>query len=454
MVTAQEFWRPIINDFQPVGPVRPEDVRRFFVDRHEADPTRSLVQQLKSNLLNSLNQPKPYQALLTGHVGSGKSTELIKLGEELVPDFFIVRFDAEFSLSPETANHFDVLLGMGLAVHKAAQAAELYPSDKLTDKLVKSMAKFIRKYENRKGFTLKLEQLLKSIVAAVVGAGIGSVGGPAGAAVGAAFGATRLELNVSDEHIKTLELPPNRQEVMGAFNEIIAFVQKECGRPVLIIMDGLDKAPASRAQLLSADSALLTEPACAVVYTAPIEFYHRLAGGQARNLFNDHAMLPNTPVQKRPPTGDYWQTERHLDQDGLAMMRKVVAKRLEVRGKTLTEVVTPAALDSLARMSGGVMREMVRYFQDAARFAQLLDRMHIDEGVAQRVINQRRQAMAAGLDFDHRQALQHVLRQGMPSGGSRQAVEEELLRSLYLLSYEDVHSNFWYDAHPNVLPLL
>jgi hypothetical protein len=31
MVASQEFWRLIINDFQPVGPVRPEHVKRFFV---------------------------------------------------------------------------------------------------------------------------------------------------------------------------------------------------------------------------------------------------------------------------------------------------------------------------------------------------------------------------------------------------------------------------------------
>ena len=41
MATAREFWRPISNDFNPVGQVRPEDVARFFVDRKEDDPTRS-----------------------------------------------------------------------------------------------------------------------------------------------------------------------------------------------------------------------------------------------------------------------------------------------------------------------------------------------------------------------------------------------------------------------------
>lgn len=321
MVTPQEFWRPIINDFQPIGPPRPDQVGRFFVDRHEDDPTRSLVQRLKSNFSNSVNQPKLYQALLTGHIGSGKSSEMIKLAQELVQDFFVVYFDAESSLTPETANHFDVLLGMGLAVHKAAQEAGLKPSDKFAQNLVKSLAKFVRKYEDRKGFTLRLDPLLKQVVAGAIGVGAWALGAPAAAAFGtaaaAAFAVTRLELNIRDELIKTLELPANRQELMGALNDIITWVQQQTGRPVLIITDGLDKVSAKRARLLFASSTLLTEPACALIYAAPIEFYYRLIAGHATNLFDDYKMLPNPPVHKRPPTGEHWQIERGPNEDGL-----------------------------------------------------------------------------------------------------------------------------------------
>ncbi len=68
MITPQEFWRPIINDFNPVGQVRPEDVERFFVDRKENDPQRSQVQRLKRNFLNQREQAKPYRALLTARL--------------------------------------------------------------------------------------------------------------------------------------------------------------------------------------------------------------------------------------------------------------------------------------------------------------------------------------------------------------------------------------------------
>jgi hypothetical protein len=157
MDTARHLWRPMINAFNPIGTVRPEDMRLFFVDRHADDPTRSLVRRLTLDLQNSLGQPQPYKGLLTGHVGSGKSSELIRVGQELSNDFLVVWFDAELSLTTEKANHFDVLLGMGLAVHAAAASVGLRLPPKLVQDFVKSFARFVRKYEERKGFTLNVE---------------------------------------------------------------------------------------------------------------------------------------------------------------------------------------------------------------------------------------------------------------------------------------------------------
>ncbi len=309
------------------------------------------------------------------------------------------------------------------------------------------------------GFLLRLDPLLKQVFAIALVTGAGVVAGPAGVvAAGAAviganqvFKAVRLELNVRDELVRTLELQANRQELIGALNSIIEGVQDKVKKPLLIITDGLDKVPATRAQLLFADSNLLTEPACALVCAAPIEFYHRLSAGQAMNLFDDYKMLPNPPVQKRPPTGEHWKMERDIDEDSLGVMRRVVSKRLEARGKGVDEIIAAEALSLLARASGGVMRELIRYFRTAGEFAQLLGAMRIDEAIAHDVINRQRQDIAPRLNFDHREALRRVLRRGTASGGQ---LEDELLRSLHLLSYQDDSGNSWFDAHPNVLPLL
>ena len=54
----------------------------------------------------------------------------MRTGQDLGHDFFVVWFDAEQSLA-DTATHLEVLLSMGLAIHAAARAAGLNPTDQL-----------------------------------------------------------------------------------------------------------------------------------------------------------------------------------------------------------------------------------------------------------------------------------------------------------------------------------
>lgn len=464
MTTAKEFWSPIINAFNPVGQIRPEDVTRFYVDRKQGDQQRSRVQRLKVSLITSTTQNRPYKALLTGHVGCGKSSELMRLGQELANDFFVVWFDAEYTLFAETANQFDIIYTMGLAVHATAEAARLKPDRKKIQALEESLSRFVRKYVERDDKGLKWTELIGQVFALTFSAGAGlagnAVAGVPGAIAAGAFvaalgqgilKATRVELNISDEQVRTLELPQNRREVIGALNGIIEEVVQKAGKPVVIITDGLDKVPTARALKLFVESALLTEPACGVIYTAPIEFHHRLEAGGANSLFNNSVMLNNPPVHHRPPTGEDWQQDRDPNDDGVEVMRRVIAKRLEACGKKIDEVISPAAMDYLARMSGGVMRELIRYFQDAATSAQIMNRMEIDEEIAREVIDDYRADLELRLREQDRQSLRAVLQNGRL--GSDGETEATLLRNLLLLSYQE-RSGAWFDANPLALPLI
>jgi DNA polymerase III delta prime subunit len=178
-----------------------------------------------------------------------------------------------------------------------------------------------------------------------------------------------------------------------------------------------------------------------------------LTAGHATNLFDEYRILPNPVVQKRPLTGVNWKMERDPNEDGLAIMRKVIAKRLAAHEKTIEEMITSQALTLMTQTSGGVMRELIRSFRDAATLAQLLEKMQLDEAIVREVVDQQRQPMAARLTMSHIEALRCVLQQGALSGGQQEAMEDELMRGLYLLSYQEApHS--WFDVHPSVLPLL
>ncbi len=350
MPNLQELWRPMTNNFSPVKQVRVEDVERFFVDRNEADPVRSLIASWKLECQLSIGQPTPYTALLTGHIGSGKSSELLRLGYELANDFFAVWFDAEASLWTETTNHFDVILAMGVAVHAAAQRATLQPDPRLLETFIRSLAKLVRRFEDRKGYRLEAAQLLRQVFAVVLVTGALAAGGlPAALPAGAfLYGAekvaktARVELNVQDTHIRELSSLPNRAEVLGALNAIIADIEQKAQKPLLILVDGLDKVPPSRAELLFVKNDILAAPACALVYAAPIEFSYRSASERRpTDLFGAQRMLPNPAVHQRPPRGEGWKASRDPNEAGLSVMRKVAAKRIEANGRTTGEVITP-----------------------------------------------------------------------------------------------------------------
>ncbi len=455
-VEATKFWAPIIDDFQPLDSAWLGENDQFYVDRAGGDPTDSALQLLKEGLLASLNRSKPYRALLTGHRGSGKSSELMRLEKELAEDFFVVRFDAELVLSPETTNHFDIILGMGIAVFAKAQIDGIKPDRKLADDLLRSLSKFIRKFEDRKGFKLDLTSLVKQIAVGVVGVGaIGAVtgGNPAALIAAAAFQATKLELNVADEHIRTLELPPNRIEVIGALNRIIEWVQNECGKRVLMIVDGLDKVSTPRARLLFADHSLLRDPMCALVYAAPIVFYHRAVAWQAEQIFDSYEMLPNVPVQKRSPRDKDWRDSRELSESGVEVMREVVRRRLAKRDLAVDDVIAPQALTLLAQMSGGVMRAMILLFNNAATFAKMEGKERIDDDLALKSVMRQRKRLQMRLSLKYRQTLERALEARSLLGGDSELIEDELLINDYLLSYED-GAGAWFDIHPNALPLL
>jgi hypothetical protein len=455
-----EFWRNIVNDFNPVGPVSPDDVKEVFVDRKEGEPTRSIVSRLGTSLRISIGQRNLYRGLLTGHVGSGKTSELMRLAQEVAADFFVVWFDAEASLSKENVNHFDVLLAMGVAIHAAAGAVGLKPDKKLADEFVNSFASFLRKFEDKRKFTLKLDQLLQQVFTIAVTVGAGALGGPAlavmagaaAASAGEAFKATALELNVSDQLIHTLELPANRQEVIGRLNRIIDDVNQRAAKPVLVITDGLDKLTALKARLLFADSSLLAEPGSALIYTAPIEFYHRLSSGVTASAFTEYSFLPNPPVCKRPAGG--WKEDRESNPEGREILRKIVARRIERRKRTIESVIDADALDLIVGASGGIVRDVIRFMRDAAISAQIGKNAKIDKPLAQSVIDMQRQEMYARLSIQLRDALTAVVEQGSLKGGASESVEDDLLHAAYLLSYQADHGKSWFDAHPNALFVL
>ena len=88
-----------------------EELNEWFVSRPNS-PLEDLAILLKNT--------GPQKVLFTGHRGSGKSTELAKLAQELKDDFFIIRFSVMNVLNMFDLTYVDVILSLGLELIKNA----------------------------------------------------------------------------------------------------------------------------------------------------------------------------------------------------------------------------------------------------------------------------------------------------------------------------------------------
>jgi hypothetical protein len=105
----------VIRAFDPMHPLVGQELQEWYIDR-PGNP----LERIKIYLQGLALANEPVKLLFTGHVGSGKSTTLNKLAEELKRQFFIVPFDARQSLSIADLTYVDLLLGMATSLFKRA----------------------------------------------------------------------------------------------------------------------------------------------------------------------------------------------------------------------------------------------------------------------------------------------------------------------------------------------
>lgn len=432
------IWDVVIEGFNPWRPTWDGNaVREWYVERHD----RPLVPLMRELLAS---RAYPLKAIVTGHRGSGKSWALahLALNPEVADRFLVVWLDVERSADIFNVNHVEILFLMGVAAFKAAQDLGFQPERKYVEALVDSLTTLVREETRDERFGIDLGEVLKSIIA--IGLGATAVGaGPVGAAVaGAAALFGRLfTLGLSSETVRRIEVRPRIAEILVRLNDLIDHIRQTAGRPLLLMVDGLDKIELEQARTVFAESRILQEPACSIIYTAPILLYYSPDLASARQLFATYE-FPNVRLFHR-------QNREQRDEQGYEFLREVVRTRLRKLELDPDERIEPAALDELVAMSGGVVRELIHLVHDAALVAQVNGEARIGETVARKAIYRLRRQYSAALSLPYLEELKQVHETGRPTGTE---ICDKLLQNLYILSY--ANDALWYAVHPNVLPLL
>jgi hypothetical protein len=432
-MSRREIWQEIYQRFDVDEYVESAGWR---ADR-ALSPARKIVELLSMPFASDM------RILVTGTIGTGKTTELLRIAE--------ARADHEFVVFLDLARHFDrlgridglqhvtpwevcFLVGLALS-HTAEEKLGLaFPRDILKD-LESAWRELALASETPAPASLDLGKLAKALVAA----GAAIVGGP-GAALGAglvgnaaeALRATwNLPMGASSKRVPDDAEPV--KTMLHTVNRVIANVQTR-HKPVLLVIDGLDRIrDIQRARELFVESDVLARLACRVVICGPYALRHHPTASavprfQFQPLVNEPVLDQHDPTRPGP---------------GLVFFTDVFLRRTHDLGGVA--LIAQPLLDRLAFYAGGRSRDFVKMIRLIAQEAWQADVDAATEAIVESAIDQERRLLEIGLHRGHIEVLEAVMRDPdhrLP----KDDLVWELLTLSRLLPYPD-HSE-WFYPHP------
>ncbi|MBW4548698.1 MAG: ATP-binding protein [Symplocastrum torsivum CPER-KK1] len=375
--------------------------------------------------------PEPTCQLFTGHIGCGKSTELLRLQAELEQQgYHVVYFESSQDLDMGDVDVSDILLAIARRVSESLEAVNIKLKPGYFTNLLHESVEFL-KTPVELGFEASL---------------------PVG--IGKLTAKTKESPKLRSQLRQYLE--PRTDSILEALNkEILGRATEELQRQgkegLVVIIDNLDRVDnrpkesgRTQPEYLFVDRGeQLSRLKCHVVYTLPLvlmfsndyqSLKNRLGGGTGPKV------LPMVPVKLRDG-GDCTE--------GLAQLRQMVLARAfpdvppEQRLNLITEIFDSAeTLDRLCRISGGHVRNLLGLLFSCI---QKNKKLPILRDSLEKVIREQRNEMLLSIDEPEWELLRQVAQRKRVSSEDRY---QTLLRSLFVFEYRYGDDGLWFDINP------
>lgn len=442
---TQELLAEIYNVFDPFDPPPKE----AYVNCEEVRGNWNVLRELGRKIIRSKNSTCQ---LYTGHRGVGKSTELLRLKEDLEQEnFFVVYFAAnDEDIDIEDTEYADILLACTKHLVK-----EIHLSD---ENPLKGLSNWLQ----------QRAQGLKDLLLTEL-----------------SFEGLSLEQQVSQFAKITATLkaqPDNRREIrdrinanapslLQALNQFIEAAKKSLPnnyKDLVLIADNLDRIiekqksenePSNYDEIFIKRHEQMRGLKCHVIYTVPIAMVYSDRCTQLQTNFDDTDVLPMIMISDR---------NNAPNTEGLKKLQEIIAKRIgQVRldrnasiGQNLAQNLetqvfdSPETLNKLCMMSGGHVRLLMQMMQKALDWTDNLP-------ISRRSV---RIAIEEAKDYYRNTIYEHqweILRQvatdkNIPNEEKHKEYPR-LLASRCILEYRyydgDDRLNRWYDVHPLIKEL-
>jgi hypothetical protein len=424
-------WKQIYNLFDPMQKLDAKTLTRFVP--RDGDQIETIATDLRF-------ADGPHHALVVGQRGTGKSSELRVLAHQLLSEFFVIVVDVDEQSDIFNVNHVEVLYLLGTAIFAAARVRGLTVPDSLLEALTGSIQTLVRTRTDSKDYAVPVKEIFAAIATAAAAATDPSLGAAVLHSAATIFKDLKFNLGISDNAVSRLEVKPQIANISAALNQIVDAVRRASDRPLLVIVDGLDRVEFTQGRQIFAESQLLDAPACHMLYVIPAHLYYSPHLSAARQVFGQVYPLPNVKLRGR---------NGEPSPRGYELMRQVIDRRLQEVGCRRDDVFTPEALDLLIENSGGMMREFMRLTQNAVRDTVIHQHLRVERDDAEGVVDALRRDLAAGITVPLMAELVGVLQQGKPSGTE---LSNLALQNQYVLC--QANKDIWYEVHPVLASLV
>jgi len=422
---------------------KPDD-RELYID-FSAVRGGQIIQELKDNI-SFFSPDAPTCTLFTGHIGCGKSTELLRLKQELEGEgFYVIYFESDDDLEMADVDIGDVLLAIARRVSQSLESLNLEEPKGLRA-ILQGAAKIL---------TTEIEFVEASAEAFGTGASVNKEG-----EFSLFLGIGKLTAKAKND--STLRdrlnnyLGPQKNKLVEAINTellepAIARLKQRGKKGLVVIVDNLDRID-NRAKahgrpqqeyLFIDQSDCLKHLHCHLVYTMPLALKFSNEYGMLTQRFpEDPKVLPMVPIQFQ---------DGQPCEEGLGLLRQMVLARAfprlspGERLENLSQVFDGMeSLDCLCGMSGGHVRDLLRILNAWIKKGRALplQRSHLDD-----VVRAYRNEMTMYISDREWELLRQVRLRKKVSGDDDY---QTMIRSRLVFEYRD-RGESWFDVNPILL---
>jgi hypothetical protein len=410
--------------YKASNPSRPIQDSRYYINFSDVRGG-DIVEELARTIVD-LSPDEATTQLLTGHVGSGKSTELFRLRDQLeTAGFHTVYFESDIDLEMADVEVTDILLVMARQISASLERVGINLKPSYFERLFQSISD-----------TLRMPMEITDVSFSV---GIANI-----------TAQSKESTDLRNQLHQYLE--PRTKNILDSINQelldpAIAQLKAQGKAGLVAIVDNLDRVfpnpkPSGRFQpeyLFVDRGEQLKRLNCHVLYTIPLSLAF---SDDLPILVNRFGVRPSvlTMVPVKNISGQ-------INETSLGKLRQMVMARAypdlseSDRLLQIPQVFDSAAtLDRLCMISGGHMRSVLRFVYGCVR----KQRPPISRAVLEQVIRDERNDMLALIDNEEWQLLFQAVKDRTFQGNNDY---NSLLRNLFLYEYRDDRGR-WVDINP------